>query len=175
MRMNKPLYLCAFMMISLGVALTGCSDKKPAPPVGTATFDPNALGPAESLDTKVSANSNIMEGRTSGPMLPIYFDFDSSAIQGEATQRIERNADFIKANHDFRIRIEGNCDPRGTSEYNLALGERRALTARTYLINLGIGQERLSTVSWGEEKLLLFGQDEHAWSQNRRDDFVIVE
>ncbi len=174
-QMNKALYCCAFMMISLSFVVTGCSDKKPSQPEAASMVDPNALGPAESLDTKVSANSNIMEGRTSGPMLPVYFEFDSAVIEGDQKQRIEGNADFIKSNHDFKIRIEGNCDPRGTNEYNLALGERRALTAKRYLVNLGIEQERLFTVSWGEEKLLLYGQDELSWSQNRRDDFVIVE
>ena len=73
------------------------------------------------------------------------------------------------------IRIEGNCDPRGTKEYNLALGERRALSAQKYLVNLGVDASRMNTVSWGEEKLLLYGHDELSWAQNRRDDFVIVK
>ena len=71
-------------------------------------------------------DSGIMEGRTSGPMVPVYFEFDSSSIAGEQVQRIETNADFIKENPALKIRIEGNCDPRGTQEYNLALGQRRS-------------------------------------------------
>jgi peptidoglycan-associated lipoprotein len=116
-----------------------------------------------------------MEGRTSGPMVPVYFEFDSSKIAGEQVQRIETNADFIKKNPALKIRIEGNCDPRGTQEYNLALGERRAQNAKSYLVNLGVNVDQLTTVSFGEEKLLLFGHDEISWAQNRRDDFVIVK
>jgi peptidoglycan-associated lipoprotein len=108
-------------------------------------------------------------------MVPVYFEYDSSAITGDQVQRIETNADFLKKNPGIKIRIEGNCDPRGTQEYNLALGERRAQSAKSYLINLGVNPNQLSTVSWGEEKLLLFGHDELSWAQNRRDDFVIVK
>jgi peptidoglycan-associated lipoprotein len=133
------------------------------------------MGPAESLESEVSATDNIMEGRTSGPMLPVYFDFDSSAIRADQVERVETNGDFIKENPELAIRIEGNCDPRGTKEYNLALGERRAQSAKKYLVNLGVDESRLSTVSWGEEKLLLYGHDEISWAQNRRADFVIVK
>jgi peptidoglycan-associated lipoprotein len=108
-------------------------------------------------------------------MVPIYFEFDSSAIVGEQVQRIELNAEFLKNNPDIKVRIEGNCDPRGTREYNLALGERRAQAAKNYLINLGVNRDRLTTVSFGEEKLLLFGHDEISYAQNRRDDFVIIQ
>jgi peptidoglycan-associated lipoprotein len=108
-------------------------------------------------------------------MLPVYFDFDSAQIRQDQVERIEHNGDFLKVNKDVAIRIEGNCDPRGTKEYNLALGERRAQSAKKYLVNLGVDAARLTTVSWGEEKLLLFGQDELSWAQNRRDDFVITK
>ena len=153
-QINKTLYCCAFMMISLGFILTGCSDKTPSQPEAASIVDPNALGPAESLDTKVSAGSNIMEGRTSGPMLPVYFEFDSAVIEGDQKQRIEGNADFIKSNHDFKIRIEGNCDPRGTNEYNMALGERRAISAKKYLVNLGVAGNRVSTISYGDSHII---------------------
>ncbi len=175
MRLNTVMYLGLFLALFMAFTVTGCSDKTPDSVAETTMGDPEALGPAESLDTEASVDNNIMEGRTSGPMLPIYFDFDSALIQGEQVERIEANSDFIKANPGINIRIEGNCDPRGTREYNLALGERRALKARDYLINLGVDPARLSTVSWGEEKLLLFGHDELSWAQNRRDDFVIVQ
>jgi len=152
--------------------LGGCAQKTVESPEAS---DQGAMGPAESLETEVSASDNIMEGRTSGPMLPVYFDFDSSAIRSDQVERIEGNGDFLKQNPDVKIRIEGNCDPRGTKEYNLALGERRAQSALKYLVNLGVDESRLSTVSWGEEKLLLYGHDEISWAQNRRDDFVIVK
>ena len=176
MRLSKMTFLAFLMAMFLVFPLTGCSDKTPKSAAeGAVTGDPEALGPAESLETEVSENDNIMEGRTSGPMLPVYFDFDSAMIQSDQVQRIEGNAEYIKANGTLNVRIEGNCDPRGTREYNLALGERRALNAKKYLVNLGVGAERLFTVSWGEEKLLLYGHDELSWAQNRRDDFVIVK
>ncbi|WP_245590154.1 peptidoglycan-associated lipoprotein Pal [Desulfobulbus elongatus] len=155
----------AFLVVGLG--LTGCSKKSETAQQGT-----EGAGVAESLETP---DTGIMEGRTSGPMVPVYFEFDSSTVTGEQVQRIETNADFLKKNPDISIRIEGNCDPRGTQEYNLALGERRAQSAKSYLVNLGVKANRLTTVSFGEEKLLLFGHDEISYAQNRRDDFVIVK
>lgn len=162
-------YLVAMVVFTLGMSLSGCSKKAPETAQQQGS---EGAGTAESLET---ADSGIMEGRTSGPMVPVYFEFDSSKITGEQVQRIETNADFLKKNPQINIRIEGNCDPRGTQEYNLALGERRAQAAKSSLIKLGVGSERLSTVSFGEEKLLLFGHDEISWAQNRRDDFVIVK
>lgn len=175
MRLNTMMCLGLFMALFMTFTITGCSDKTPTSTPEAASGDPEALGPAESLETEVTENNNIMEGRTSGPMLPVYFDFDSAQVQGDQIERIETNGDFIKSNNGIKVRIEGNCDPRGTREYNLALGERRALNAKKYLVNLGVDPERLYTVSWGEEKLLLFGHDELSWAQNRRDDFVIVK
>jgi peptidoglycan-associated lipoprotein len=120
-------------------------------------------------------DGDVSEGRTSGPMLPVYFAFDSSRIEDDQIARVEHNAEFIKENRYIRVRIEGNCDERGSREYNLALGERRADAAKRYLINLGVDADQLSTVSWGEERPLTFGQNERAWSMNRRADFVLTE
>jgi peptidoglycan-associated lipoprotein len=169
MSREKTRYFITLAVIILGLSLTGCSKKASETAQGSGT---EGAGAAESLDT---ADSGIMEGRTSGPMVPVYFEFDSSKITGEQVQRIQTNADFIKKNTQLNIRIEGNCDPRGTQEYNLALGERRAQAAKSHLVNLGVNADNLSTVSFGEEKLLLFGHDEISWAQNRRDDFVIVK
>lgn len=164
--------LYVFFVVGVSLMFGGCGQKTVEAP---GVSDPAAMGPSESLESEVSATDNIMEGRTSGPMLPVYFDFDSSSIRADQIERIETDADFIKQNPEVKVRIEGNCDPRGTKEYNLALGERRAQSAMKYLVNLGIDESRLSTVSWGEEKLLLYGHDEISWAQNRRDDFVIVK
>jgi len=162
--------LAAFLLV-LGTA--GCAKKEAEEKVVRQVGDPTALGREEPLDTK--ENSQIMEGRTSAPMLPVYFDYDSSAIRLDQRERMEINAAFMKEHGDVKIRIEGNTDPRGTKEYNLALGERRAQSAMKYMVNLGIDPTRMSTISWGEEKLLLHGHDELSWAQNRRDDFVIVK
>lgn len=105
----------------------------------------------------------------------IYFDFDSSDITASARDILSRNAAEIMKEQLLKIRIEGNCDERGSAEYNLALGERRAKAARQYLVNLGVKPERLSTISYGKEKPAVQGNNEAAWAKNRRDEFVIVK
>lgn len=105
----------------------------------------------------------------------IYFDFDSSDLSTAARQTLVENHQVLQKNATMRIRIEGNCDERGSDEYNLALGERRAQAAARYLTTLGISGERLSTISLGEEKPAVAGHDEIAWAKNRRDEFVITE
>ena len=139
-----------------------------------------ATGAEESLDTperstRTSTRLTILEGRTTGPMLPIYFDFDKSNIRDDQTSRIKKDARYLKDNSGVRIVVEGNCDERGTNEYNMALGDRRALAAKKYLVNLGVSASRIRIVSYGEERPLNHGHDELAWSQNRRDDFVQVQ
>lgn len=164
--------LPVLMVLSL-VLVSGCAKKAEMDPEAMKpSTDSAAMGKEESLESKPIG---ISEGRTSEGMLPIYFDFDSSEIRQDQIARIEGNGDFIKSQADVNIRIEGNADPRGTNEYNMALGERRALAAKKYLVNLGIDEARLSTISFGEERLLMHGQDELSWAQNRRVDFVIVE
>lgn len=114
-----------------------------------------------------------LHGRSSEQFLPIYFDFDQATIRPDQFPTLDRNADYLKANPDVRVVIEGNCDERGTNEYNLALGERRALNAKTYLAETGVQESRMRTMSYGEERPLFAGQDETSWAQNRRDDFVL--
>ena len=163
--------LSVLVVLSL-VVLSGCAKDKVKDEALKPSTDSSAMGKEESLE---SEPIGISEGRTSEGMLPVYFDFDSSDIRNDQVSRIETNADFLKAEAGTNIRIEGNCDPRGTSEYNMALGERRAQSAKKYLVNLGIAESRLSTISFGEERLLMHGHDELSWAQNRRDDFVIVK
>jgi peptidoglycan-associated lipoprotein len=103
----------------------------------------------------------------------IHFDFDKSNITDQAAQVLQRKAQALRSNPNFKIQIQGNCDERGSNEYNLALGQRRAESARKYLVSLGISPDRLSTISFGEERPIATGHDEQAWAQNRRDDFVI--
>ncbi len=168
MRIDKSFVGVVMMMLCIGLVFsTGCSKKAPEGNVPT-----DGLGPNESLETQ---ETEIMEGRTSGPMVPVYFEFDRSNIVGDQVVKIEKNGDFLKKNSDVKVRVEGNCDSRGTREYNLALGERRAQNAKTYLVNLGVSASRLNTISWGEERLLLFGHDEISWAQNRRADFIIIK
>jgi len=149
------------------LSLVGCADKK----AEIKTGQEGAATTQESLD---SEPIGIMEGRTSGPMLPLYFDYDSSVIRADQTSRMDGNAKFLNSK-PVSIRIEGNCDPRGTQEYNMALGERRALSAQRYLADQGVSTANMTTISYGAEQLLLQGHDELSWAQNRRADFVIVK
>jgi len=111
---------------------------------------------------------------TQADLQPIYFDFDKFDLRSGDREILNLNAMVLKDNPSVQIRIEGNCDERGTVEYNLALGERRASSARDYLINLGVDSDRISIISYGKEKAMYSGHNEESWSRNRRDDFIIV-
>jgi len=115
----------------------------------------------------------LAHGRSSEGLKPIYFDFDQAVIRDDQIPNLEHNAEYMKAHPEARLVVEGNCDERGTNEYNLALGERRAINARNYLVELGVAPERIRTVSYGEERPLFLGSDESAWAGNRRADFVV--
>ena len=103
----------------------------------------------------------------------IYFDFDRSELKPDARAVLTKKADWLRSNSKYKIRIEGHCDERGTEEYNIALGERRANSAKRYLINLGVKTNQLSTISYGEEKPADPGHNEGAWAKNRRSEFPI--
>jgi len=104
----------------------------------------------------------------------IHFDFDKYDIRPEDAQILKENAALLSKYPQIKVQVEGHCDERGTSEYNLALGERRANAAKKYLVSLGISADRLSSISYGEEKPLDPGHDEEAWAKNRRGHFVIL-
>ncbi len=101
----------------------------------------------------------------------IHFDLDKSNIRGDDMGALDQKVAILQANPDLRIRIGGHCDERGSDEYNLALGNRRAQAAKQYLVSHGIDAGRIETQSWGEERPAVDGHDESAWSQNRRDEF----
>jgi peptidoglycan-associated lipoprotein len=104
----------------------------------------------------------------------IHFDLDKSNIRPDDAGTLDQKVSILQANPDLRIRIGGHCDERGSDEYNLALGNRRAQAAKQYLVSHGIDASRIETQSWGEERPLVDGHDEGAWSQNRRDEFEII-
>lgn len=104
---------------------------------------------------------------------PIHFDFDKYALRPGDRELLNQNAQLLKENPGVRIRIEGNCDERGTVEYNLALGEKRARAALDYLINLGVSADRISIITYGKERAN-HCSGESCWSEDRRDDFIIV-
>lgn len=106
----------------------------------------------------------------------IYFDFDKSDLREDARNALAKNAEtLLKSMKGAKIQIAGNCDERGSAEYNLALGERRAKSAMQYLLTLGVQPDRLSVISYGKEKPAVDGHDEAAWAKNRRDEFVLVK
>lgn len=98
----------------------------------------------------------------------VFFAYDSSTLSAEAQNTLQRQAAWLKQYPDVSVTVEGHCDERGTREYNLALGERRAAAAKKYLVSMGIPSSRISTISYGKERPAVIGSDESAWSQNRR-------
>jgi len=112
-------------------------------------------------------------GRSSPEMKPIYFAYDQATLKSDQMPSMEHNGNYLKNNPSTKVLIEGNTDVRGTNEYNLALGERRAMSAKAYLREYGIEESRIRTVSYGEERPLFNGTSEDDYAQNRRDDFIL--
>ncbi len=181
--------------IALVVAMTAaaCGGKKapiarptppPAPPsTANETAPPRPPAPPEPIreqsvaepvrDEAVSSTSLDDLNRNS-PLRPVFFELDSSDLTPEGQRILDGNAGLLKQNATWVVTIEGHCDERGTAEYNLALGERRALSARAYLISLGLPADRLRTVSYGKEFPFDPGHDEASYGKNRRPHFVIT-
>ena len=145
--------------------------RSPAPPQPVPEPLPVPLEPAR--DDRISAASLDDLNRTS-PLKPVFFEYDSSEITREGQTVLDENGAQLKRNATWTVTIEGHCDERGTAEYNLALGQRRAVVARAYLISLGISADRLRTVSFGEEYAFDPGHEESALAKNRRAHFVIT-
>lgn len=181
MKKSKMLYFAVVLFAGL-FALSGCPKRADVSAVPeTQKIKPEAVsGAEEKPENKPGQAAGQMpedakERAAAGKGLkPIYFDFDRSLISDEAKTVMLANAEWLKANPEARIRIEGNCDDRGTKEYNLALGQRRAAGARKYLADLGISSGRISLISYGKEKPFCTDLTEECMQKNRRDDFVVV-
>jgi len=143
--------------------------KPPLPPEPTVETQPV---PAEPTPTEM--NLSLDEINKNSPFQPVFFALDSYEVDGTGQTALNADAAILKKNPSWVITIEGHCDERGTAEYNLALGEKRALAAKTYLLSLGIPADRLRTVSYGKEFPFDPGHDEGAWSKNRRAHFVVT-
>jgi peptidoglycan-associated lipoprotein len=177
--MNKTVLI---LIAVLGVSLAGgCSSKKPRP---TATSS-NAAVPADLSQTAgADASSAGVAGGTgagvagpSGAQLQnrtIYFDFDSSEVKSDYNGLITAHARYLAANPSIRVRLEGNTDERGSREYNIGLGERRAQSVRRALTLQGVTDTQITTVSYGEERPAVTGHTEEAWARNRRVDIVYL-
>jgi peptidoglycan-associated lipoprotein len=153
---------CAKKQIGTGEAAKPAMAPAPAP---TPTPAPSTKGVDEAEKLRGEIRAFEAEG--------IYFDFDKSEIKPEAKAVLEKKAAWLRTNSSYKVKIEGNCDERGTNEYNLALGDRRAKAAQKYLNALGISMDRMSTISYGEEKPICTEHNEKCWAKNRRDDFKL--
>ncbi len=145
--------------------------KTPAPP--TPVKEPIPVPPEPVLEDSVASKS-IDDLNRDSPLQPAFFEYDSADLTPDAQKVLDANAGLLKKYSTWMISIEGHTDERGTAEYNLALGERRASAARSYLVSLGIPASRLRTVSYGKEFPFEPAHEESAWSKNRRAHFVIT-
>ena len=140
-------------------------------PGGTATADARVTVGAAPVEAPPSANQSLSELFEQN-VKDAYFDFNKSDIRGDARANLTKTAEFLRSYSQVRVTIEGHCDERGSTEYNIGLGERRAQAAKNYLISLGISADRMDTVSWGKERPFCTEHDEACWQQNRRAHFV---
>jgi peptidoglycan-associated lipoprotein len=180
-------------LVALAALITAVACGKRTPPVARPAPPPPATGdttsrppaPPEPAREPVSvppdpvrddaiASASLDDLNKNSPLKPVYFELDSSDLSAANQKALDENAALLKRFPSWAVTIEGHCDERGTAEYNLALGERRATAARAYLVSLGIAADRLRTVSYGREFPFDPGHDEAAFSKNRRAHFVIT-
>jgi peptidoglycan-associated lipoprotein len=171
------------MVAFLVVGFSGCGGSRQAvkeqgavTPAGEKKAElPGAVKPGEQKK-QVGTTDTKRDAKATAPaailLKDIRFDFNRYLVKPEDAEILKQNSQWFSANAGKRVRIEGNCDERGTVEYNLALGQKRADAARNLLVTLGVDGKRIDTVSYGEEKPLDPGHGEEAWSKNRRDHFV---
>ncbi|MDE0028431.1 MAG: peptidoglycan-associated lipoprotein Pal [Deltaproteobacteria bacterium] len=180
------LLLCSItLMILAGCAAPPPETEEPAaavPGEGAVPADGNTGGITEGDlaqqgpgVTGQGSLEALKEGTTpqTGVLADVYFEFDRSELAAEAREVLQRNSDWIKENPGVQIEIEGHADNRGTNEYNLALGSRRAQAVKDYLVTLGVAPERFSTISYGEELPVCGESSEECWQKNRRAHFVV--
>jgi peptidoglycan-associated lipoprotein len=184
-------FTATLMMLAL-LAASACGGKKPpiarptSPPPGGSTagarppappepvVEPTPVPPEPSIAGADMGDRSLDDINKQSPLQPVFFELDSAEISAEGQKTLGANAEVLKKYGTWVVSIEGHCDERGTAEYNLALGERRALAARTYLVSLGIAPERLRTVSYGKEFPFDPNHSEEAWAKNRRSHFVVT-
>jgi peptidoglycan-associated lipoprotein len=181
------------LLLSLLLVSVACGGKKPPvarpapPPPESTTAEAPARPPAppqpvaeprvvppEPVPSETIASASLDDLNRNSPLKPVFYELDSSDLSAAAQGILTEDANLLKRNTTWVVTIEGHCDERGTAEYNLALGERRAVAARAYLISLGISADRVKTVSYGKEFPFDPGHDEGAYSKNRRAHFVIT-
>lgn len=166
-------YLLILGLIAIMFMPYGCScGGKQAPPVEQPTpvdTTPTPPPPPPPPPPQEPATPKVMES----DFVIVYFDYDKSNIRTDQRVALDKNAEILKGNPDISIEVEGHCDERGTVEYNIALGDRRAQSVKKYLIDLGISADRIKTISYGKERPAVPGTGEEAWGKNRRAAFRI--
>jgi len=154
-------------------AAVACAHSQPEPPPAAPAPQPLAAAPAPVAPPPAAAPEPQRPPRAPDVQpVSIYFEFDSAVLSPDARGALQSFVESAQKRPDTRVRVEGNCDERGTGEYNLALGQRRADAARRYLVQLGLDASRLSTVCYGNERPRAMGHDPESWRENRRDDLV---
>jgi len=160
--------MVAFLCVASVGLLSACA-------AGSGSSNPN--GSAAAVNPVGPRDGTVRPPTTGGSVVPslgtVYFDYDDSALREDAKDALRGNAEYLRTVPSAKIELQGNCDERGTEEYNLALGKRRAESAQQYLTDLGIASNRMSTVSFGEENPAVTGSSDSAWAKNRRVDFVL--
>lgn len=170
----KQIVQFAFLAVLVcAVSMTGC--KKKPKSSGLANGDNiGALGDG-SLGSEGLGSDRFGGTEVAGQFAPVYFDYDSAQVNQAERTKLDAVAEYLRGNGAVNLVVEGHCDERGSNEYNLALGERRALAVRAYLVGLGIDAARVQTKSYGEEKPAALGHDDGSWAQNRRGEFILVQ
>jgi peptidoglycan-associated lipoprotein len=189
--MTQTRTVVAVAMVALMIG-SACGKKKPPvarptspPPPASSTGGGRPPGPpepvreavpvpAEPIASDTLSSTDIDTLNKNSPFQPVFFAYDEDVIDAAGQQALNHNAELMKKYPTWIVTIEGHADERGTAEYNLALGERRALASRNYLVSLGIPADRLRTVSYGKEFPFEPGHDEGSWSKNRRAHFVVT-
>jgi peptidoglycan-associated lipoprotein len=173
--------IVAVVVVALTVILAGCGPKTVKPAASTPT-ESNAGAQTEGANAANAAGAGVAgnQDETAGPQAGllatriVYFDFDSAVIQGAGVDVVGAHAKYLAGNPTARVRLEGNTDERGSREYNIGLGDRRAQAVRRALLLQGVSEGQLTTVSYGEERPADPGHDEAAWAKNRRVEIVYL-
>ncbi len=169
----------SFIFAGFVLTLASCSGPTPKPEIGDGTNideEGNVVAADEgNMGVPETKRLSTVDGVEYGKWENIHFDYDSVTIRSEDRHTLEEIAKWMKEKPSKKILIAGNCDERGTLEYNRALGQRRASAAREYLVSLGVSAANIGTVSWGEERPIESGHNDEAWAKNRRDEFGLVQ
>ena len=168
-------------VLAAAALFAACSHAKPAPEekVSQAPTQPAAVQPAvsqpEPAQIQAAGQDELDRAMEQLRNVSVFFEFDSATLTSEAREKLSVVGNVLARYPDLKVRVEGNCDERGTEQYNLALGQRRADAAKRYLTDLGAKPAQLVAISFGSEKPRATGHDEEAWQQNRRGEFVVLK